>query len=48
MDDFLMMFHSTLHSTTGVISAKLLFDGTISTKILQLQEFAREKSSSII
>ena len=48
MDDFLMMFRSTLHSTTGVISAKLLFGGTISTKLLQLQEFAREKSSSII
>ena len=48
MDDFLMMFRSTLHSTTGVISAKLLFGGTISTKLLQLQEFTREKSSSII
>ena len=39
MDDFLMMFRSTPHSTTGVSPAELLFGRDIRTKLPQLQEF---------
>ena len=38
--DFLMMYRSTPHSTTGVNHAKLLFGRKIRTKLPQLQEFA--------
>ena len=39
MDDFLMMYRSTPHSTTGVSPAELLFGRKIRTKLPQLQEF---------
>ena len=39
MDDFLMMYRSTPHSTTGVSPAELLFGRDIRTKLPQLQEF---------
>ena len=39
MDDFLMMYRSTPHSTTGVSPAELLFGRRIRTKLPQLQEF---------
>ena len=39
MDDFLMMYRCTPHSTTGVSPAELLFDRKIRTKLPQLQEF---------
>ena len=39
MDDFLMMFRSKPHSTTGVSPAELLFGRDIRTKLPQLQEF---------
>ena len=42
MDDFLMMYRSTPHSTTGVSTAELLFGGKIRTKLPQLQEFTCE------
>ena len=38
MDDFLMMCRSTLHSTTGVSPAELLFGRNIRTRLPQLQE----------
>ena len=42
MDDFLMMYRSTPHSTTGVSPAELLFGRRIRTKLPQLQEFTVE------
>ena len=39
MDDFLMIYRSTPHSTTGVSPAELLFGRKIRTKLPQLQEF---------
>ena len=39
MDDVLMMYRSTAHSTTGVSPAELLFGRRIKTKLPQLQEF---------
>ena len=42
MDDFLMMYRSTPHSTTGISHAELLFGRTIRTKLLHLQEFLCE------
>ena len=39
MDDFLMMYRSTPHSTTGASPAVLLLGRKIRTKIPQLQEF---------
>ena len=38
MDDFLMMYRSTPHSTTGVSPAELLFGRKIRTKLPRLQE----------
>ena len=42
MDDFLLMYRSTPHSTTGVSPAELLFGRRIRTTIPQLQEFTVE------
>ena len=42
MDDFLMMYRSTPHSTTGVSPAEMLFGRRIRTKLPQLQEFTVE------
>ena len=42
MDDFLMMYRSTPHSTTGVSPAELLFGRKIRTKLPQLQQFTCE------
>jgi len=42
MDDFLMMYHSTQHSATGVSPAELLFGRRIRTKLPQLKEFSIE------
>ena len=42
MDDFLMMYRSTPHSTTEISPAELLFGRKIRTKIPQLQEFTCE------
>ena len=39
MDNFLMMYRSTPHSTTGDSPAELLFGRNIGTKTPQLQEF---------
>ena len=39
MDDFLMMYRSTPHSTTGVSPAELSFGRKIRTKLPKLQEF---------
>ena len=39
MDDFLMMYRSRSHATTGVSPAELLFGRNIRTKLPQLQEF---------
>ncbi|KAL9968146.1 hypothetical protein ACROYT_G026481 [Oculina patagonica] len=42
MDNFLVMYRSTPHSTTGVSPAELLFGRRIRTKLPQLQEFSIE------
>ena len=42
IDDFLMTYRSTLHSTTGVSPAELLFGWRIRNKLPQLQEFTCE------
>ena len=42
MDDFLIIYRSTPHLTTGVGSAELLFGRKIRTKLPQLQEFTRQ------
>ena len=42
MDNFLMMYRSTPHSTTRVSPAELLCGGRIMTKISNLQEFSIE------
>ena len=42
MNDFLMRYSSTTHSTTGVSPAQLLFGRRIRTKLPQLQEFTVE------
>ncbi|KAL9967186.1 hypothetical protein ACROYT_G025364 [Oculina patagonica] len=42
MDNFLVMYRSTPHSTTGVSPAELLFGRRMRTKLPQLQEFSIE------
>ena len=42
MDNFLMMYRSTPHSTTGVSPAEILFRRRIRTKLPRLQEFGIE------
>ena len=42
MDDFLMMYRSKPHSTTGISHAELLFGRKIRTKLPHLQEFLCE------
>ena len=42
MDNFLMMYRSTPHTTTGVSPAELLFGRRIRTKLPHLQEFSVE------
>ena len=42
MDNFLMMYRSTPHSTTGVSQTELLFRRHIRTKLPHLQEFSIE------
>ena len=42
MGDFLMMYRSTPHSTTGVSPAELLFGRKIRATLAQLQEFTCE------
>ena len=42
MDDFLMMYRSTPHSTTGVSPAELLFGRKVRTKLTKLQEITCE------
>ena len=42
MNDFLIMYRSTPHSTTGVSPAELLFGRKIKTTLPQLQQFTSE------
>ena len=48
MDDFLMMYRSTPHSTTGISHAELLFGRKIRTKLPHLQEFLCQSGTATV